>query len=276
MVDQAVLSLAKEQPLDPLANFIVARDTKMAARDTRNMAFGVIPLEEIPGGDGAALEEWGAENNISVRKNFTPVPIYLPSVKIGADGRRQNQGEAARYADRVQAARQGGERCRPLRLRGRRNADPSGTGRAAGVAALRAARRCARSRARRARRRRAGRRRLRVDIGASVSTLQGAASRRSNGRKTSPCASTCAPAFPSKKPARKASSSASRSNATPITPETRSKSTCRSSPIASRCADTRSSRSRAGETQDASRRQRRSASRKFLAQDRRSPAIPPS
>ncbi|HEY8138901.1 MAG TPA: MG2 domain-containing protein, partial [Methylocystis sp.] len=60
MVDQAVLSLAKEQPLDPLANFIVARDTKMAARDTRNMAFGIIPLEEVPGGDGAALEEWGA------------------------------------------------------------------------------------------------------------------------------------------------------------------------------------------------------------------------
>jgi uncharacterized protein YfaS (alpha-2-macroglobulin family) len=85
MVDQAVLSLAKEQPLDPLANFIVARETKMAARDTRNMAFGVIPLEEIPGGDGS-LDEWGAENNISVRKNFTPVPIYLPSVKIGPDG----------------------------------------------------------------------------------------------------------------------------------------------------------------------------------------------
>ncbi len=85
MVDQAVLSLAKERSLDPLPDFIVARDSKMAARDTRNMAFGVIPLEEITGGD-AALEEWGAENNISVRKNFTPVPIYLPSVKVGEDG----------------------------------------------------------------------------------------------------------------------------------------------------------------------------------------------
>jgi uncharacterized protein YfaS (alpha-2-macroglobulin family) len=85
MVDQAVLSLAKERPLDPLPDFIVERETKMAARDTRNMAFGIIPLEEVPGGD-AALEEWGAENNISVRKNFTPVPIYLPSVKVGADG----------------------------------------------------------------------------------------------------------------------------------------------------------------------------------------------
>lgn len=86
MVDQAVLSLAKERPLDPLQDFIVERETKMAARDTRNMAFGVIPLEEISGGDGAALQEWGAENNISVRKNFTPVPIYLPSVKVGGDG----------------------------------------------------------------------------------------------------------------------------------------------------------------------------------------------
>ena len=85
MIDQAVLSLAKERRLDPLPDFIVERPTTMAARDTRNMAFGVLPLEEIPGGD-AGLDEWGAETNISVRKNFTPVPIYLPSVKIGADG----------------------------------------------------------------------------------------------------------------------------------------------------------------------------------------------
>lgn len=85
MVDQAVLSLAKERPLDPLQNFIVARETAMAARDTRNMAFGIIPLEETPGGD-AGLDEWGADNNVSVRKNFTPVPIYLPKVIVGSDG----------------------------------------------------------------------------------------------------------------------------------------------------------------------------------------------
>ncbi|VTZ26460.1 Alpha-2-macroglobulin domain protein (fragment) [Methylocella tundrae] len=85
MVDQAVLSLAKERPLDPLQNFIVERETTMAARDTRNMAFGIIPLEETPGGD-AGLDEWGADNNVSVRKNFTPVPIYLPKVIVGADG----------------------------------------------------------------------------------------------------------------------------------------------------------------------------------------------
>ncbi|TBY51352.1 alpha-2-macroglobulin [Rhizobium leguminosarum] len=84
MIDQAVLSLATEQPLDPLPNFIVKRQSTMALRDTRNMAFGIIPLDEVPGGD--EREEWGTDNNISVRKNFTPVPIYLPDVKVGADG----------------------------------------------------------------------------------------------------------------------------------------------------------------------------------------------
>jgi uncharacterized protein YfaS (alpha-2-macroglobulin family) len=84
MIDQAVLSLATEQPLDPLPNFIVKRQSTMTLRDTRNMAFGIIPLEEVPGGD--EREDWGTDNNISVRKNFTPVPIYLPDVKIGPGG----------------------------------------------------------------------------------------------------------------------------------------------------------------------------------------------
>ncbi|MGV1760213.1 alpha-2-macroglobulin [Rhizobium sp. A22-96] len=84
MIDQAVLSLATEQPLDPLPNFIVKRQSTMTLRDTRNMAFGIIPLDEVPGGD--EREDWGTDNNISVRKNFTPVPIYLPDVKVGPDG----------------------------------------------------------------------------------------------------------------------------------------------------------------------------------------------
>ena len=83
MVDQAVLALAKEQPLDPLPAFIVNRPARMVARDTRNMAFGVIPLSEAPGGDEAG--DFGMEN-ISVRKNFTPVPLYEPRVKVGPDG----------------------------------------------------------------------------------------------------------------------------------------------------------------------------------------------
>ncbi len=83
MVDQAVLSLAKEQRLDPLPDFIVQRASRMVARDSRNMAFGIIPLGESPG--GGAGGERGAEN-ISVRRNFTPVPLYLPRVQVGADG----------------------------------------------------------------------------------------------------------------------------------------------------------------------------------------------
>jgi len=84
MVDQAVLALAKEAPLDPLPKFIVERPSTMAARDTRNMAFGIIPLQENPGGS-EGNEKPGLEN-ISVRRNFTPVPIYLPHVKVGPDG----------------------------------------------------------------------------------------------------------------------------------------------------------------------------------------------
>lgn len=83
MVDQAVLSLAKEQPLDPLPHFIVDRPARLVARDSRNMAFGVIPLNEAPGGGEGG--EFGMEN-ISVRRNFTPVPIYVPRVKFGPDG----------------------------------------------------------------------------------------------------------------------------------------------------------------------------------------------
>ena len=83
MLDQAVLALAKEQPLDPLPPFLVDRPVRIAARDTRGMAFGVIPLNETPGGDEAG--DLGMEN-ISVRKNFTPVPLYEPRVRFGADG----------------------------------------------------------------------------------------------------------------------------------------------------------------------------------------------
>jgi uncharacterized protein YfaS (alpha-2-macroglobulin family) len=83
LVDQAVLSLAKEQKLDPLPTFIVDRPSRMTAYDTRNMAFGILPLSENPGG---AENGEGGMANISVRKNFTPVPFYAPRVKFGSDG----------------------------------------------------------------------------------------------------------------------------------------------------------------------------------------------
>ncbi len=83
MVDQAIFTLAKEQPLDPLPPFIVEHPSRLQIRDSRAMAFGLLPLALDPGGD-APIEEQGVD--VSVRKNFTPVPVYLPSVKVGPDG----------------------------------------------------------------------------------------------------------------------------------------------------------------------------------------------
>lgn len=84
MVDQAVLALAKEARLDPLPQFVVPRESRTQLRDTRNMAFGLLPLQEEPGGDegddGSPLER------VTVRKNFTPVPLYEPSLRVGPDG----------------------------------------------------------------------------------------------------------------------------------------------------------------------------------------------
>ncbi|MFO1371523.1 MAG: MG2 domain-containing protein [Candidatus Competibacteraceae bacterium] len=87
MVDQAIFALAKEQPLDPLPHFIISRRGQLVAHDSRNLAFGILPLKEMPGGDGekATGEDWGLDN-MSVRKNFTPVPVFLPKVAVGADG----------------------------------------------------------------------------------------------------------------------------------------------------------------------------------------------
>ena len=52
----------------------------------------------------------GGDNNVSVRKNFTPVPIYLPSVKVGDDGVAKITVKLPELADGVQASRQGRER----------------------------------------------------------------------------------------------------------------------------------------------------------------------
>ena len=57
----------------------------MAARDTRNMAFGVIPLQENPGG-GEGEENPGIANISGAARISRPVPIYLPHVKVGPDG----------------------------------------------------------------------------------------------------------------------------------------------------------------------------------------------
>lgn len=85
LIDQAVLALAKEQPLDPIPDFIVERPARAVFYDSRNQVFGVLPLQEDPGGDGEEAE--GALlDQVGVRKNFTPVPYYNPRLMVDASG----------------------------------------------------------------------------------------------------------------------------------------------------------------------------------------------
>lgn len=84
LVDQAVLALAREARLDPLPDFVVKRQSRMELRDTRNLAFGLLPLFEEPGGDEG--DDGSPLQRVTVRKNFTPVPYYEPSLRIGPDG----------------------------------------------------------------------------------------------------------------------------------------------------------------------------------------------
>jgi uncharacterized protein YfaS (alpha-2-macroglobulin family) len=89
LVDQAVLALAPERRLDPLPDFIVDRPSRMALRDTRNLAFGALPLDEEPGGDEAAPALAALLDNVTVRKNFTPVPYFNPAIMVGPDGKAE-------------------------------------------------------------------------------------------------------------------------------------------------------------------------------------------
>ncbi|HVO02272.1 MAG TPA: alpha-2-macroglobulin family protein [Candidatus Cybelea sp.] len=89
LVDQAVLALADEQRLDPLPDFIVDRASRMQLRDTRNLVLGALPLEEEPGGDQGLAEKKSLFDNVTVRKNFTPVPYFNPSIMVGPDGKAE-------------------------------------------------------------------------------------------------------------------------------------------------------------------------------------------
>ncbi|HEV2678787.1 MAG TPA: alpha-2-macroglobulin family protein [Aliidongia sp.] len=85
LIDQAVLALAKEAPLDPLPRFIRDRGSRVAFSDTRNGVLGYLPLDEDPGGDVGDGDQ-GLLNKVSIRKNFTPVPYYNPSLMVDDSG----------------------------------------------------------------------------------------------------------------------------------------------------------------------------------------------
>lgn len=86
LVDEAVLSLAKEKPLDPLPSFTTDVSSHITLRDSRNMVLGDLRIPENPGGDGSESE---AElfGKVTVRQNFKTVPYWNPSVKVDKSGK---------------------------------------------------------------------------------------------------------------------------------------------------------------------------------------------
>ncbi len=86
LVDQAVLSLGKEQRLDPLPDFITQVHSRLGIVDTRNAVLGRLPFAEMPGGDGDEAEDSGPLDKATVRRNFQPVPFYDPAIQVPRSG----------------------------------------------------------------------------------------------------------------------------------------------------------------------------------------------
>ncbi len=88
LVDQAVLALGEEQPLDPLRDFIRERPARTAIRDTRNRAVGELPFLTEPGGDAAARMDSAQQilDGLTVRERFESVPYFEHGINVGADG----------------------------------------------------------------------------------------------------------------------------------------------------------------------------------------------
>ena len=86
LVDRAVLSLGREQHLDPVPSFIDEVKAHIRIRDTRNETVGDLTVDETPGGDGMFKDLLGAERGlfgkVTVRKNFQSVPYYNPLVQV--------------------------------------------------------------------------------------------------------------------------------------------------------------------------------------------------
>jgi hypothetical protein len=87
LVDQAVLALGKEQRLDPIPDFITPVHSRTGIQDTRNWTLGLLPLNDEPGGDGAAGEDVNdLLDKVTVRRDFQSVPYFNPNIQIDAKG----------------------------------------------------------------------------------------------------------------------------------------------------------------------------------------------
>ena len=87
LVDEAVLSLARESSLDPLTELIRRNVRTTTIHDSRNLVVGRLSeQEEEPGGDGGHEEEDNRGKRI-VRKNFKTVPYYAATLTVPPSGR---------------------------------------------------------------------------------------------------------------------------------------------------------------------------------------------
>src|SRR5262249_38978680 len=86
LVDAAVLALGKEQRLDPLPDFITPVRSRLVVHDTRDMAFGMLPFTESPGGEEAGKGAPSLLDRATIRRLFKTVPYYNPEIQVGPDG----------------------------------------------------------------------------------------------------------------------------------------------------------------------------------------------
>ncbi|MCL2182299.1 MAG: MG2 domain-containing protein [Chitinispirillia bacterium] len=86
LVDEAVLSLRKEKGLDPIDAFIEEVHSRIAIRDSRNIAIGHLHTVENPGGGGGDFDDIDGLGNLTPRKNFKTVPYWNPSIKVDKNG----------------------------------------------------------------------------------------------------------------------------------------------------------------------------------------------
>ncbi|MEZ4464224.1 MAG: alpha-2-macroglobulin family protein [bacterium] len=106
LVDQAVLDLGTEQPLDAIPDFLIPRRSEVGLRDTRKLALGRIPYTQMPGGgDGDDDDDPLAQ--ATIRRDFRPVPYYEPALQVGPNGQARIQitlpDNLTRFAVRAKA-----------------------------------------------------------------------------------------------------------------------------------------------------------------------------
>lgn len=87
LVDEAVLALGKEGPLDPLESMVPRNQSTTAIRDSRNTVVGrLLGLDELPGGDGGEEEADLLRGKLMVRRNFQSVPFWQATIEVPASG----------------------------------------------------------------------------------------------------------------------------------------------------------------------------------------------